>query len=74
MAVLKKTAPLPWESTKTMENTTSVAENKDATEAEAVKDEKAPRSPARKKRRVRGFKEDPYIFFEKDEESWPSIK
>lgn len=74
VAVLKKTAPLPWESTKTMENTTSVAENKDATEAEAVKDEKAPRSPARKKRRVRGFKEDPYIFFEKDEESWPSIK
>jgi len=72
VAVLKKVAALPWESTKTVENTTPVAEDKDADEAEAVKE--APRSPTRKKRRMQGFKEDPYFFFEKDEESWPSIK
>lgn len=75
VAVLKKVAPLPWESTKTVETTTTkVEEDKDSVGVEAVKEEKAPRSPTRKKRRIQGFKEDPYIFFEKDEQSWPSIK
>jgi len=75
VAVLKKVAPLPWESTKTVETTTTkVDEDKDSVGVEAVKEEKAPRSPTRKKRRIQGFKEDPYIFFEKDEQSWPSIK
>lgn len=31
-------------------------------------------SPLRKKRRIRGFKEDPYFFFEPTEDIWPRIK
>lgn len=31
-------------------------------------------SPLRKRRKIRGFKEDPYFFFEATEDIWPRIK
>ena len=71
MAVLKKVAPLPWESApKPVE---AKSEDTKANETKTV-GESGPRSPSRKKARTFGYKEDPYIFFEKDEELWPSIK
>jgi len=71
VAVLKKVAPLPWESApKPVE---AKSEDTKTNETKTV-GESGPRSPSRKKARTFGYKEDPYIFFEKDEELWPSIK
>lgn len=75
--MLKKVAPLPWE---TPVKDSGASEKKATPEvnhgekvAEAEKDS-GPRSPARKKRKIRGFKEDPYLFFDSKEELWPPIK
>ena len=76
VAALKKIGPLPWE-----------AAAKEVAKTEETTDEKAPngesaapdaksgrRSPARKKRKFQGFKEEPYFHFTPTEEIWPSIK
>ncbi|XP_046442937.1 tRNA (cytosine(34)-C(5))-methyltransferase-like [Daphnia pulex] len=74
VSALKKVAPLPWEAQErkpivAATNSTAVV----STEVESTKDN-APRSPARKRQKIRGFKEDPYLFFDEDEELWPPIK
>lgn len=87
VAVLQKTAPLPWEA-----SAKAAVKAEETPEADAVKvkmeDEETPedkeavkqapesgrRSPARKKRKIQGYKEDPYFFFDHNEELWSSIK
>ncbi|XP_059469465.1 tRNA (cytosine(34)-C(5))-methyltransferase [Neocloeon triangulifer] len=61
VAVLEKHKPLPWESA------TRVTENPEPAE---VKQEE----PAKKKRKIFGFKEDPFFYLADDDETWPSIK
>ncbi|XP_073962751.1 tRNA (cytosine(34)-C(5))-methyltransferase Nsun2 [Choristoneura fumiferana] len=59
VAVLEKTALLPWE------------KEREHTEVQEKKEEK----PPAKRRRMGGYKEDPFVFFKGDEEDvFPSIK
>lgn len=66
VAVLEKKSNLPWEKPKV-----EVKLNENNKEAN---DNSNTNQPQRKKRRLHGYKEDPYIFFNKDEETWKSIK
>lgn len=43
----------------------------DITEIQEVK---PPKSPQRKKRRIQGYKEDPFVFFKEDDELWPILQ
>jgi len=78
VAVLQKISLLPWESvTKAQASETSQAALQTEAEGEqvmVVEQASGTRSPLRKKRRGNVFKEDPFIFFEKDEPLWPPIK
>lgn len=65
VAVLVKTKLMPWESQQQLEE--------EANGEEATVEEK-PAEPARKKRRMFGYKEDPYVFFDDDEPIWDEIK
>ncbi|XP_073972226.1 tRNA (cytosine(34)-C(5))-methyltransferase Nsun2 isoform X2 [Rhodnius prolixus] len=58
VAVLTKTASLPWES--------------DKVKIEELETNAKP--PPQKRRRIHGYREDPYVFFNSDEEIWKSIK
>ncbi|KAK9503672.1 hypothetical protein O3M35_010185 [Rhynocoris fuscipes] len=60
VAVLKKINLLPWESDKS---------NVEETEVKSLV-----KSPPKKKRKIQGYKEDPYVFFTSEEEVWKSIK
>lgn len=65
VAVLEKVKPLPWESESDNTCEISVTDNKT--------DDK-PWGPQRKRRKIHGYREDPFVFFSKDNELWPSIK
>jgi tRNA (cytosine34-C5)-methyltransferase len=79
VSVLKKVALLPWEAPEKKPIVAAPFTNSDAAATvkvepvEPTKDN-GPRSPARKRQKIRGFKEDPYLFFEEDEELWPPLK
>lgn len=80
VAVIHKKKLLPWEKeikpieivskpdvvVKATENESTVP-NRDSTKS-------APWGPQRKKRRLHGYKEDPYVFFQEDEDVWTHIK
>jgi len=80
VAVLKKIAPLPWESV----NKAALAAKKEAKEVatndvvegnvDDKPEESGRRSPMRKKRRTKIFKEDPFVFFDENEILWPPIR
>lgn len=76
VAVLEKRKLMPWES---KEKEEADAKEKVAADAEVpveeAADEKAvPWGPQRKKRRLQGYKEDPYVFFDDNEPVWDEIK
>jgi tRNA (cytosine34-C5)-methyltransferase len=75
VAVVKKTGPLPWENAA---KAAAVVEEKveEKTEEPEVVGEKdsGRRSPLRKKRRANVYKEDPFIFFDQNEPTWPEIR
>lgn len=77
VSVLKKVALLPWEAQterKPVAETPSADSSLTPTEpVESVRQNQSS-SPARKRQKIRGFKEDPYLFFDEDEELWPPIK
>ena len=78
VSVLKKVALLPWEAQERKpvveaSCTNSTALSATSTAVDPTKDN-GPRSPARKRQKIRGFKEDPYLFFDEDEKLWPPIK
>ncbi|XP_046667880.1 tRNA (cytosine(34)-C(5))-methyltransferase [Homalodisca vitripennis] len=66
IAVLKKLAPLPWESPKTSGGSTVDVSR----EVENSKHN----GPQPKRRRIQGYREDPFVFFKEDEPVWPLIK
>lgn len=82
VAVLQKTASLPWEASAKSVKLEPKAEDDEAADVAETVDESAAksttesglRSPARKKRKIRGFKEEPYFFFQPNEDIWPSLK
>jgi tRNA (cytosine34-C5)-methyltransferase len=79
VAVVKKTGPLPWENAA---KAAGVVEEKVEEKTEEPKEEpkvvgekeSGRRSPLRKKRRANVFKEDPFIFFDQNEPTWPEIR
>lgn len=81
VAILTKKCNLPWErrrqkkqskdtETKTKTETDLAADTATATDVGDVTNE----PPKQKKRRIFGYKEDPFVFFEKDEPIWQGIK
>ncbi|XP_075985531.1 tRNA (cytosine(34)-C(5))-methyltransferase Nsun2 [Anticarsia gemmatalis] len=67
VAVFEKTAPLPWEKE---EKATVATEKKAESEASTPNKE-----PPKKRRRMGGYREDPFVFFSGDtEDVYPSIK
>lgn len=70
-------APLPWEAPikdSSASEKKSTSETNHEEKVVGTDKDNGPRSPARKKRKIRGFKEDPYLFFDSKEELWPPIK
>lgn len=66
VAVIQKVKDkLPWEAPQQEEN---------VSEQEVESKNDGTRSPPKKKRRVWGYKEDPFIFIEEEEEVWPVIR
>lgn len=76
IAVLTKTAPLPWErpSKATAESGETENRQDESQEKATGLDFGSVRKPARKKRRIQGYREDPFIFFEEDEPIWANIR
>lgn len=63
---MEKVKPLPWEAAaRSTKNETE--ENGEEKKVQAVE-------PARKKRRIFGYREDPFIFFEDEEPVWIEIR
>ncbi|CAN7991843.1 unnamed protein product, partial [Ixodes hexagonus] len=72
VAVLKKTgSKLPWESPSRTKSTTLAPENGEE-ESQTVKQEKI--AAPRKKRRIQGYKEDPFVFLTEDDEIWKTVR
>ncbi|XP_063218332.1 tRNA (cytosine(34)-C(5))-methyltransferase [Bacillus rossius redtenbacheri] len=69
IAVLEKLRPLPWESAGRPEPAGAPEDS-----AANPPGDSAPREPQRKRRRVQTYKEDPFLFLDKDEPIWPSIR
>lgn len=85
VGVLVKKSLMPWERKEKEEAKTAAAEEEkpadangngnDVDTAAPVEDDKSvPWGPQRKKRRLHGYKEDPYVFFGPDEPIWNEIK
>lgn len=81
VAVLVKKALMPWErqEKEDADKAAAVPAEEKPTDgngdAAPVEDEKSvPWGPQRKKRRLHGYKEDPYVFFGPDESVWNDIK
>lgn len=77
VAVLTKTKNLPWtREERTTEPTAETTATADGEASEKTEDgaKPAPWGPQRKKRRIQGYKEDPYVFFTDDEPIWSSIR
>lgn len=69
MAVLEKVKALPWESNSNSESNPKVEEKSNSEE------KKGSPSPQRKRKRIQGYKEDPFVFFkDENEDVWPAIK
>lgn len=74
VAVLEKKKKLPFEKndTEALEKPKEQEKSNDATSIDEAKT--VPWGPQRKKRRLHGYKEDPYVFFKDDENVWDEIK
>lgn len=75
IAVVEKVDFLPWETIARPKPEPKEEANEETAEEkpqEYKRDNEKP--PPRKKRRMYGFKEDPFVFFNDEEEVWPSIK
>lgn len=78
VAALKKTKLMPWERKQKEEALVVVDSEQEkvdgATDGDAKVEEKhVPWGPQRKKRRIYGYKEDPYVFFQESEPVWQGI-
>lgn len=77
VAVIEKLRPLPWEAAAKNCPADSEEGGQDSGEKDATENsngDKTPWGPQRKKRRIHGYKEDPFIFFTEEEPLWPSIR
>lgn len=72
VAVLEKTSLLPWESEK--KGVALDQGNGEKTEDPEKRDVEKVQEPQRKRRRIQGYKEDPFVFFDENEKLWPLIR
>lgn len=77
VAALTKTRNLPWE--KTQKEPTTAVENDENNQIPTdqqgnVEEKRVPWGPQRKKRRIYGYKEDPFVFFTEEEPIWQEMK
>jgi len=66
VAVIKKVRPLVQDAA------TTSGDEKAA--ADSTSEDKVPWRLQRKRRRLHGYKEDPFVFFTEDELLWPSLR
>ncbi|KAJ9597965.1 hypothetical protein L9F63_011166, partial [Diploptera punctata] len=74
VAVIEKLRPLPWESAAKNTGTSDSGDGIQGDDKDTASEEKLPWGPQRKKRKIHGYKEDPFVFFTEDEPLWPSIR
>jgi tRNA (cytosine34-C5)-methyltransferase len=74
VAVLEKHSPLPWESSGRSKEEQKVPKEETTESQIAENGEDNSGSPAKKKRKVFGYKEDPFCFFTEDDPLWPHIR
>lgn len=78
VAALTKKGPLPWErkaKEEPMEQDDVATDvNQSSNPSDQVEEKKVPWGPQRKKRRIYGYKEDPFVFFTEEEAVWHQIK
>lgn len=76
VAVLRKTASkLPWESVNKDKNSVVHTPMAGESESQASKEADRDRSVVpRKKRRIQGYKEDPFVFLPEDDEIWKAVR
>lgn len=75
--MIEKLRPLPWEAAAKAVPAESEAGGQDNDEkdaADSTSEDKVLWGPQRKRRRIHGYKEDPFVFFTEDESLWPSIR
>ncbi|XP_021962974.1 RNA cytosine-C(5)-methyltransferase NSUN2 isoform X2 [Folsomia candida] len=70
VALLRKTESLPWEASLTM-NSESGSDLNNVDKSSSTSSDPP---PAKKPKRMQGYKEDPYIFMSDDHEIWEDIK
>ncbi len=71
VAVLEKVKALPWES----DSTSTLKVDEDKIDQKNIDDKKTSPGPQRKRKRIIGYREDPFVFFKDEKENvWPSIK
>lgn len=74
VAALHKVKPLPSEAKpKEVDSAVEVQEGTEETPQES-ETQGAAKGPPKKKRRVQGYKEDPFVFFSEGEELWPILQ
>lgn len=74
VAVIQKVKQLPWEKNDVVPEIKNQSEN-NTDDKQIIEEKSVPWGPQRKKRRLHGFKEDPYVFFnDNDEDVWNDIK
>lgn len=83
VAALKKTKLMPWERKQKEEAVFVVDSEQEKVDGATdgvtdgdtrVEEKHVPWGPQRKKRRIYGYKEDPYVFFQEDEPVWQGIR
>lgn len=76
VAVFTKTRNLPWtrEEKVAEPNVEAATDGEVAAKADDDGKTAGPWGPQRKKRRIQGYKEDPYVFFTEEEPIWTSIE
>lgn len=79
VAALTKKAPLPWERKPKESKSEQDVTTTDDAEPEApavgeVEEKRVPWGPQRKKRKMYGYKEDPFVFFKEEEPVWHGIQ
>ncbi|XP_055298794.1 tRNA (cytosine(34)-C(5))-methyltransferase [Sitodiplosis mosellana] len=78
VAALTKKGPLPWErkpkESKMEQDVAASDEHQPDAPAGEVEEKRVPWGPQRKKRRIYGYKEDPFVFFTEEEPVWQGIQ
>ncbi|RZF43293.1 hypothetical protein LSTR_LSTR001554 [Laodelphax striatellus] len=76
VAVLEKIRRLPWEAevSNSMDGDKSNAEEGSESVEDGKRTNSSRNGPEKKKRRIQGYKEDPFVFFDESEPVWPSLR